>query len=139
MGKWAGWLAGKLGSPLFFGLLAGALYLLGWLNGLDFEQKRSTQNQLEAVQTQLARYHSALAKAEAASQQHIQSLQHAEKSHEQSTRLLRRSLAESQSLRADCRLNASLVQQLEAARAGAARAATGSTGAALPAAAGSGR
>jgi len=134
MGKLAGWLAGKLGSPLLFALLAGAAYLFGWINGISFEQKRTTENALAAVQQQLADYSAALAKAEAVSAAHLEQLVQAEKNHEQSTRTLRRALSETVSVRADCRLSASLVQQLEAAREAAARAATGSTGATLPAA-----
>jgi len=129
MGKLAGWLA----SPLLIALLAAALYLLAWMNGNQYGQQRCAENALASVQQQLADYSAALAKAEAASLAHLEQLSQAEKNHEQSTRLLRRSLAESQSVRADCRLNAGLVQQLTAARNAAARAATGGTGAALPA------
>jgi len=132
MGKLAGWLMGKLGSPLLFALLAGAAY--GWINGISFEQKRTTENALAAVQEQLVTYSNQLAKAEAASLAHLEQLTQAEKNHEQSTRTLRRALSETASVRADCRLTASLVQQLEAAREAAAHAVTGSTGAALPAA-----
>jgi len=133
MGKLAAWLIGKLGSPLFFALLMAAAYLLAYLNGHSDGRRQCAENALEAVQAQLGAYQAQLAKAEAASLAHLEQLSQAEKNHEQSTRLLRRSLAESQSVRADCRLNAGLVQQLTAARNAAARAAAGGTGAALPA------
>jgi len=139
MGKLAGWLMGKLGSPLLFALLMGAAYLLAYLNGHSDGRRQCAENALEAVQTQLSAYQAALAKAEAASLAHLEQLHQVEKSHEQSTRTLRRALSETASVRADCRLDAGLMQQLTAARDAAARAATGSTGAALPAAGGSGR
>jgi len=134
MGKLAGWLAGKLGSPLFFALLMGAAYLFAYLNGHSDGRRQCAENALAAVQQQLADYSAALAKAEAVSAAHLEQLAQTEKSHEQSTRTLRRALSETASLRADCRLNAGLVQQLTAAREAAARTATGSAGAALPAA-----
>jgi len=124
---------GKLAGPLFFALLLAAA-LLAYLNGHSDGRRQCAENALEAVQVQLSAYHSALAKAEAASLAHLSRLQQAEKSHEQSTRTLRRALSDTAALRADCRLAAGLMQQLGAARENAARAVTGGTGAALPAA-----
>jgi len=130
MGKWISW----LGSPLLMALLSGALYWLAYLNGHSDGKRQCAEDALASVQEQLATYSTQLAKAEAASIAHLAQWQQSEKSHEQSTRTLRRALAESQGLRADCRLSASLMQQLEAARLAAARAATGGAGSAMPAA-----